>query len=131
MHSIESLQNDIHIFSAERGWLKGVVPGEYAKSIVIEAAELLEVFQWHNPTAKELGADPAHLERVREELADVFIYGINLANLLALDVDDVIRSKMLQNAKRYPVALLRADASVYARLKEQYRKERVSYSDMP
>jgi NTP pyrophosphatase (non-canonical NTP hydrolase) len=72
-------------------------------AIAIEAAELMEHFQWLDvDDSRELADDPAKLAAIGEELADVIGYGLALANELSLDVSDTIRNKMVKNAQKYP-----------------------------
>ena len=79
----------IRKFSDERDWDQFHSPANLAKSIVIEAAELLECFQWNN--------EEYDLQHVREELADVMVYSQNLLDKLGLDADEIINMKMTQN----------------------------------
>ena len=85
----------IRKFSDERDWDQFHSPANLAKSIVIEAAELLECFQWNN--------EEYDLQHVREELADVMVYSQNLLDKLGLDADEIINMKMTQNEAKYPV----------------------------
>jgi NTP pyrophosphatase (non-canonical NTP hydrolase) len=69
-------------------------PGDIAKSIMIEGAELLEVFQWENPELTDVKNDKVKLEAIKKELADVLIYCIELSVLLGLDTEAIIRKKL-------------------------------------
>ena len=90
-----SLKRDLQNFIAERNWGYLRTPENLAKSIAIEAAELLEHYQWDPERA-----DPAG---VREELADIFIYAYELVWALDLDVEELMRAKLELNQQRYPV----------------------------
>ena len=79
----------IRKFTEDREWEQFHSPGNLAKSIVIEAAELLECFQWND---KEYD-----LQHVKEELADVMVYSQNLLDALGLDADEIINMKMTMN----------------------------------
>lgn len=79
-----------------------------AKSIVIEAAELLECFQWSD--------EEYDLQHVKEELADVMVYSQNLLDKLGLDADEIINMKMTQNEKKYPVDKAKGKSSKYNQL---------------
>ncbi len=81
-------------FRDEREWEEFHTPENLAKSISIEAAELLECFQWDSDFEKK---------EVAEELADVFIYAIFLADEMGLDIEDIVLKKLAENIKRYPV----------------------------
>ena len=85
----------IRRFSAERDWDQFHTPANLAKSISIEANELLECFQW-----SDTDYDLAH---VGEELADVMVYCQNMLDALGLDADAIINAKMDQNEAKYPV----------------------------
>ena len=85
----------IRRFTEDRDWEQFHTPGNIAKSIVIEAAELLECFQWD-----EENYDLGH---VKEELADVLVYCRNMLDRLGLDEDEIVNAKMDQNERKYPV----------------------------
>lgn len=82
-------------FRNERGWQSNDQPQNLAKSIIIEAAELLENYQW--------GPDHADLVNVKEEIADVMIYAIAMAYDLGFDVKTIIEEKLVKNAIKYPL----------------------------
>lgn len=84
----------IRKFSSDRNWDQYHTPANLAKSIVIEAGELLECYQW---------SEEADLEHVKEELADVMVYCQNMLDALSLDADEIIQSKMDKNEKKYTV----------------------------
>lgn len=98
----------IRDFTSDRDWDKFHSPSNLAKTIVIEANELLECFQWSNDNYK--------LDHVKEELADVIVNCQNLVDKLGLDVDDIINSKMDQNEKKYPVSKVKGIAKKYTEL---------------
>jgi NTP pyrophosphatase (non-canonical NTP hydrolase) len=81
------------------------LPQDLAVSISIEAAELLEIFQW----AIKEEVDPEKVEKIREELADVLIYSLSLANRLKLDVATIVDDKIKLNTEKYPVELAMGD----------------------
>ena len=82
-------------FRNERDWEQYHSGENLAKSLIIEAAELLELYQWGN--------EVENIERLKEELADVMIYALLLANRYKLDVEDIILKKIKKNAEKYPV----------------------------
>ena len=98
----------IRRFTADREWQQYHTPANLAKSISIEAAELLECFQW-----SETDFD---LEHVKEELADVMVYSRNLLDELGLDEDEIINSKMDKNEAKYPVEKARGKSDKYDKL---------------
>lgn len=79
-----------------------------AKSIVIEAAELLECFQWSD--------EEYDLQHIKEELADVMVYSQNLLDKLGLDADDIVNMKMAQNEAKYPVEKAKGKSDKYDQL---------------
>ena len=100
----EILKNKLIQFQIERDWKKFHTPENLAKSISIEAAELLEHFQW----GKEYD-----ISEVSEELADVLIYSLYMAYALELDVEEIILDKMDKNALKYPVDKAKGNAKKY------------------
>ena len=85
----------IRKFTDDRDWNQFHSPGNLAKSISIEASELLECFQWDDK-----GFDVNH---VKEELADVIVYCQNMLDALGLDEDEIVNAKMAQNEQKYPI----------------------------
>ena len=98
----------IRRFTEDRDWDQFHTPANLAKSIAIEAAELLECFQWSD--------DRYDLNAVREELADVMVYCVDLLDKLGLDADEIINAKMGKNEIKYPVDKARGNASKYDQL---------------
>ena len=98
----------IRRFSDDRDWDQFHSPANIAKSIVIEAAELLECFQWSE--------DEYDIQHIKEELADVIVYCRNMLDKLGLDVDEIVNMKMEQNEKKYPVEKAKGNAAKYDRL---------------
>ena len=98
----------IRKFTEDRDWDSFHSPENLAKSIVIEAAELLGCFQWND--------EEYDLQHVKEELADVMIYSQNLLDKLGLDTDEIINMKMAQNEAKYPVEKAKGSAAKYNQL---------------
>jgi NTP pyrophosphatase (non-canonical NTP hydrolase) len=98
----------IRKFSEDRDWDQFHSPENLAKSIVIEAAELLECFQWSD--------SDYDLQHVKEELADVLVYTQDLLDKLGLDADEIVNMKMDLNEKKYPVEKARGSAAKYDQL---------------
>ncbi|MGD6777697.1 nucleotide pyrophosphohydrolase [Sutcliffiella horikoshii] len=99
MSDIQHLINKINKFRDERNWRQYHNPKELAISISIEAAELLEDFQWiSSEEALKLKE-----ENIREEIADVLIYSLMLCSDLGLDVREIVEEKMLKNGRKYPI----------------------------
>ena len=98
----------IRKFSEDRDWDQFHSPENLAKSIVIEAAELLECFQWSD--------NDYDLQHVKEELADVLVYTQDLLDKLGLDADEIVNMKMEQNERKYPVEKAKGNAAKYDQL---------------
>jgi dCTP diphosphatase len=91
-------------FVAERNWEQFHSPKNLSMSLAIEAAELMEHFQWIDVAeSRRVIDDPAKLAAIGEELADVFSYTLALANSLGIDLSETLRAKMIKNAVKYPV----------------------------
>lgn len=101
-------------FAAERDWDQFHTPKNLATSISIEAAELLELFQWSRGSLGWGELDDETLrERVQEELADVFLYLIRFADLAQIDLIAAAESKLKQNAEKYPVSKFKGSDKKY------------------
>ncbi|MCR4854906.1 MAG: nucleotide pyrophosphohydrolase [Erysipelotrichaceae bacterium] len=104
MNRYEELVKKIRTFNEERDWDQFHSPVNLAKSVCIEAAELLECFQW---------SDEYDLQAVGEEMADVFTYLIDMAERLQIDLIEVTDRKMDKNALKYPVEKARGNSLKY------------------
>ena len=100
--------NRIRKFTEDRDWDQFHSPANLAKSIVIEAAELLECFQWSD--------EEYDLQHVKEELADVIVYSQYLLDKLGLDSDEIVNMKMTMNEAKYPVEKAKGSAVKYDQL---------------
>ena len=98
----------IRKFTDDRDWDPFHTPATLAKSISIEANELLECFQWSDTEYD--------LEHVKEELADVIVYCQNMLDKLGLDVDEIVMSKMAKNEAKYPVEKAKGSSAKYDEL---------------
>ena len=98
----------IRKFSVDRDWDQFHSPANLAKSISIEANELLECFQWSD--------DGYDLSEVKEELADVLVYCVDMLDKLGLDADEIVNAKMDKNEAKYPVEKAKGTAKKYDKL---------------
>ena len=103
--------NRIRKFTDDRDWQQFHTPSNLAKSISIEANELLECFQWSDTDYD--------IQHVKEELADVLVYCRNMLDTLGLDEDEIVNAKMNQNEAKYPIEKARGSSAKYDRLNEQ------------
>ena len=108
MKEYEQLVEKIRKFNIDRDWDQFHSPANLAKSVSIEAGELLECFQWDN--------DDFDKEAVCEEMADVFTYLIDMADRLDVDLIDITDKKMDKNALKYPVDKARGRNTKYDKL---------------
>lgn len=100
-------------FRDDRDWKQFHNPKDLAISISLESAELLEIFQW---SADDLYCEDKK-DRIKEELADVLIYSILLADRCGLDIDEIIQNKIKKNNEKYPVGKAKGSKEKYDRLK--------------
>lgn len=104
----EKTKNRIRQFVKDRDWAQYHSPANLAKSISIEANELLECFQWSDTDY--------NLQHVKEELADVLVYCQDMLDALDLDEDEIINMKMDMNEKKYPVEKAKGSNKKYTEL---------------
>lgn len=126
---MQDMEQEIKEFLKERSW-DHLRPSDLAKSIAIEAAELLEIFQWKSRTIEEAKADAKDMQHLKSELADVLIYCFEMAVLLGIDVREIMQSKLQHARKKYPAELMRAIGNKehgtqeeYLSIKAEYRKK--------
>jgi len=101
--SLAELRALVRDFVEERDWRQFHSPKNLSMSLAIEAAELMEHFQWIEVAeSRAAGQDPARLAPIAEELADVLCYALALANELGLDIATIVKDKMAKNALKYP-----------------------------
>lgn len=102
-------------FARERDWEQFHSPKNLAMALSVEAAELLEIFQWlDEEQSRQLS--PEALEAVREEAADVLLYLIRISDLLDIDLVDAVSKKLSVNAQKYPVDKARGISKKYNKL---------------
>ncbi len=117
--SIYQVKQLIQDFVDERDWRKYHNPKDLAISIAIEAAELMELFQW--VSEREVGTmleDAERFTRLEEELADIIMLCFNLASVLNVDVAEAVTRKVEKNRAKYPVDLVKGNYKKYTQLKD-------------
>lgn len=109
---LSQLAESLREFARERDWDQFHSPKNLAMALVAEAGELVELFQW---LSEEQSAtpDPARRQRVGEEMADMLIYLVRLADRLELDLEAAVHDKLKRNRDKYPASLVRGDARKY------------------
>lgn len=108
MEKLDLLNEEIKKFVDERDWNKFHSPANLAKSISIEANELLECFQWEE--------NNFNLDDVKDELADVINYCIQMSQVLNLDIYEIVMNKLEKTRKKYPVDKCKSKATKYNKL---------------
>jgi NTP pyrophosphatase (non-canonical NTP hydrolase) len=111
--TVRHLQRMVGQFVRERHWEQFHNPKNLAMSLAIEAAEVMEHFQWERPEeADAIAMDPDARSAVAEELADVLAYLLGLAARLGIDLSSALELKMQKNARRFPVESARGRARI-------------------
>jgi len=102
--SLTELRDALRIFTRARDWHLAHNPKNLAMALIVEAGELVEQFQWLTPEQSAALSD-AQAAAVRDEIADVLIYLVELADTLNIDLADAAREKMAKNAVKYPAGM--------------------------
>lgn len=111
---IQDLKDRIGRFAREREWDQFHSPKNLSMALAVETAELMELFQWKTEEeTRGIPSDPKALRRVREEIADVAVYLLNLCNRLNIDLALAVIEKVAQNARRYPIELVKGKSMKY------------------
>lgn len=113
MNPLQALTEQIRLFAQERDWDRFHSPKNLSMALIAEAAELLEHFQWATE-AQSYALDPAKLQAVRHEIADVFIYLVRLSDRLDIDLLSAAREKLELNKEKYPADRVRGDPRKYS-----------------
>ena len=100
---VKGIQEKLARFAAERDWDQFHSPKNLSMALAGEAAELLEIFQWLTEEQSKSLDDPARRQAAAEELADIAIYTLRLADKLKIDLESAIHQKIEINARTYPV----------------------------
>jgi NTP pyrophosphatase (non-canonical NTP hydrolase) len=103
--TVEELKQLVAAFVQARHWEPYHSPKNLAMALAVEAAELMEPFLWQDAAAShEVAQQPAVRQAVADELADILFQVLNLCNVLALDLSEAVRAKLVKNATKYPAA---------------------------
>jgi len=117
---VSALAERLRTFARERAWERFHSPKNLAMALTGEVGELVEIFQWMTETESAgAGADPGTGARIREELADVLLYLVRLADVLQIDLNAAVVDKLATNAARYPVDRSHGSSAKYTELGEQ------------
>ena len=110
--SLQNLRTSINSFVAERDWAQFHTPKNLAMAMIVEAAELVEQFQWDTPTESQQ-LSPEKREAVSHELADTFVYLLRIAEVLQIDLIDAANKKIALNVVKYPVEKAKGSNAKY------------------
>ena len=113
---IKAIMLAIDNFTSEREWDQFHTPKNLAASLLIESAELMECFQWDNPSTEEVAANPKLLNQCSEEIADIFNYAFRLCSILSIDPKEAIMGKIRLNEEKYPVEKSKGSSKKYTDL---------------
>ncbi len=100
--SLETLRDELREFTAARNWRQFHAPKNLAMALSVETAELVEIFQWLTPE-QSANPTPEQLAAARDEIADVLVYLVEIADALNIDPLAAVRQKLVKNAIKYPV----------------------------
>ena len=112
MESLEQIKTRLREFAAERDWDQFHSPKNLAMALIVEAAELVEHFQWLTEEQSQT-LPPKKLAEVEQEIADIQIYLIRLADKLSIDMEQAVNTKIELNEKKYPADKVRGSAEKY------------------
>ncbi len=113
--NFEDIAIKLREFAEKRDWEQFHNPKNLSSALVVEAAELLEIFQWM--TAEESRSpNAATMEKIEEEIADVQIYLVRIADILGVNITSAVEAKLAKNASKYPVEKARGNAKKYNQL---------------
>ena len=115
--SVSSLKEAVAEFRDDRDWLKFHNPKDLSIAISVESSELEELFLWKDDmSASRVRKDRKQFSRVKEEIADIFIYLLSLSNVLGLDMSEAVAEKLEQNSRKYPVSKSKGSNKKYNEL---------------
>ena len=116
MTTIDELQAAVRAFTDEREWGQFHTPKNLIMALTGELGELAEIFQWLTPEQADQ-LDPQQRKHTTDELADVLIYLLRLADVLEIDLADALQNKLAANGSKYPVDQARGNATKYTELR--------------
>ncbi|MGC6456295.1 MAG: nucleotide pyrophosphohydrolase [Coraliomargaritaceae bacterium] len=114
---LQEIKDRVLAFARERDWEQFHSPKNLSMAISAEAAELMEHFLWQSPEQSRTDMEVEKLrKKVEEELADIFIFAIEFANISGMDIAEIIEAKMRRNADKYPVEKAKGRSDKYTEL---------------
>ena len=109
---LEKIKKIIREFASERNWDKYHTPKNLSMALSVEASELVEIFQWLTQEESK-NIDSKDIESVKDEVADILIYLVRIADKLDIDLEEAILEKIKKNGEKYPVELSKDNAVKY------------------
>ena len=104
-------------FAEDRDWEQFHTPKNLAMALSVEASELLEIFQWLTPEqSKDISKNPELMKSVKNEMSDTLYYLLRMTDILDIDLEEALSSKMLENEKKYPIEKSKGIAKKYNQL---------------
>ena len=119
--NIKKIQKQLSDFADERDWNQFHNPKNLSMALSVEASELVEIFQWLTPEQAEAIMSTDEGEHVKEEIADVMIYLIRLADKLNVDLEDAVDDKIVKNGEKYPIDTSKGSTTKRTTLKEKIK----------
>lgn len=111
---LKRLRNEVDQFALERDWDQFHSVKNLAMALAVESSELLEIFQWMSENeSNAILNNPLKLEKVEDEVADVFVYLLRLSGKLNIDIETAVIKKMAKNAHKYPIDLSKGNSKKY------------------
>lgn len=115
--NLENLNNEIEKFAKERDWDQFHSVKNLSMALSVECAELLEIFQWLTENeSNQIKNNPQVLQKVEDEVADIFVYLLRILNKTEIDLERVVLNKLKKNAEKYPIELSKGHAKKYTEL---------------
>lgn len=108
---VSALTEELRAFANERDWEQFHSPKNLAMALTGEVGELVEIFQWMTEVdSRHAAADPERAKAIAAEMADVLLYLVRMADMLGIDLDEAVKSKLALNARKYPADLSRGSS---------------------
>ncbi len=112
--NLSEIRKRLADFAEVRNWDHFHTPKNLSMALAVEAAELLDIFQWlTDEQSKEIVSNDREMALIREEMADVMIYLVRLADKLNVDIEEAVLAKIERNGEKYPVDLAKGNATKY------------------
>lgn len=122
---MKELQNKIREYTKERNW-DTLHPADLVKSILIESAELLELYQWGREEISEIKQHTELIQKTKDEVGDVVIYAFQLASVLGFDLGEAAEDKLIKVMKKYPAEMVKRDENFVQEQRDKYREQGIN-----